>query len=162
MVGSGGAGKSTFARALGERTGLPVVHLDAHFWRPGWAEPPRDEWRAQQAELVAADEWIMDGNYGGTFDLRFAAADTIVVMALSRWRCVAAVVRRVVRDHGRETQAPGCPERFDLAFLRWVWRYPIDARRRLDAALERVDGAEVVELTTRGAVRRFLAGVSGD
>lgn len=43
IIGSGGAGKSTLARALGGGLGLPVYHLDASFWRPGWTEPPRDE-----------------------------------------------------------------------------------------------------------------------
>ena len=45
VVGPGGAGKSTFARRLGERTGLPVIHLDEHYWRPGWEPTPDDEWR---------------------------------------------------------------------------------------------------------------------
>ena len=76
VVGPVGAGKSTFAAALGERTGLPVVHLDRHFWHPGWVETPRDEWRRRQAELFAGDRWIADGNYGRTFDERFSRADT--------------------------------------------------------------------------------------
>jgi adenylate kinase family enzyme len=42
VVGSGGAGKSTFAGALGAHTGLPVTHLDWHFWRPGWEPTPWD------------------------------------------------------------------------------------------------------------------------
>jgi adenylate kinase family enzyme len=62
IVGSGGAGESTLAVELGRRTNLPVVHLDHHFWHPGWVETPRDEWRAVQQELFAGDEWIADGN----------------------------------------------------------------------------------------------------
>ena len=52
IVGPGGAGKSTFARALSERIGLPVVHLDHHFWKPGWVESSRDEWRSARADTV--------------------------------------------------------------------------------------------------------------
>ena len=55
MIGCGGAGKSTLARRLGELTGLPVVHLDALYWRPGWVPTPDDEWRALQAEVVARE-----------------------------------------------------------------------------------------------------------
>jgi adenylate kinase family enzyme len=44
VIGSGGAGKSTFSRRLGERTGLEVIHLDVEHWRPGWVEPPKEEW----------------------------------------------------------------------------------------------------------------------
>ena len=84
IIGSSGAGKSTLARRLGERTGLPVVHLDEHFWRPGWVETSRGEWRAVQTALCAQDAWIMDGNYSGTLDVRLARADTVVFLDLPR------------------------------------------------------------------------------
>ena len=58
MVGPGGAGKSTFARELGRRTGLPVVPLDRHYWKPGWSATPREDWAALQAQLLAGDGWI--------------------------------------------------------------------------------------------------------
>lgn len=156
VVGSGGAGKSTFAAALGSRTGIPVHHLDRSFWHPGWVETPRDEWRALQEELLAGDRWIADGNYGGTFDVRFARADTVIVLALSRWRCVPRVLRRSIRNRGRSIQAEGCPERVDLAFVRWVWRYGTDSRPRLDAALARHPHLAVVELRTPREVADFL------
>jgi adenylate kinase family enzyme len=158
VVGSGGAGKSTFARQLGERTGIPVIHLDRHYWKPGWVQTAPHQWRARQAELVAGESWIIDGNYGGTFDVRFACADTVIVLALPRWLCVTRALRRTLRDRGRDLQAGGCPERVDLAFLRWVWRYPIDSRPRLNAALERhQDRLRVIELTSPTEVRMFLA-----
>lgn len=81
VVGSGGAGKWTFARQLGERTGIPVVHLDHHYWKPGWVQTAPHQWWARQAELVAGESWIIDGNYGGTFDVRFPCADTVIVLA---------------------------------------------------------------------------------
>lgn len=161
IVGAGGAGKSTLARALGERTGLPVVHLDEHYWQPGWVEPPRDEWRARQAELCAGDRWIMDGNYGGTIDLRLDRADTLVFLDLPRRVTVPGVLRRWAGNRGRSVQAPGCPERADAAFLRWVWDYPTGGRVRLLDALHahgRHD-LDVVTLGSRRAVRRWLATV---
>lgn len=68
VVGSGGAGKSTFARELGRRTGIPVIHLDQHHWKPGWVAAAADERRAIQRDLLSGGAWIVDGNYGGTFD----------------------------------------------------------------------------------------------
>lgn len=112
VVGPGGAGQSTFATALGEATGLPVVHLDRHFWQPGWVETPRDEWQERQRELCAGERWIADGNYGGTFDERFARADTVVVVARNRVACVASALWRTTRNYGKAIQADGCPERF--------------------------------------------------
>lgn len=157
VVGSGGAGKTTFARRLGERMGIPVVHLDRHYWKPGWTPTSSKEWRALQANLVAGERWVIDGNYGGTFDMRFERADTVVVLALSRSRCLAHVLRRTITNWGRAVQADDCPERVDPAFLRWIWRYPLDSRPRLDAALERHRGhLRVVELTSPGKVKEFL------
>jgi len=63
VVGSGGAGKSTFATELGRRLGLPVIHLDEHYWQPGWVATPAEQWQDRQRGLVAYDCWIVDGNY---------------------------------------------------------------------------------------------------
>jgi adenylate kinase family enzyme len=165
IVGSGGAGKTSFAVELARRTGLPVVHLDRLHWKPAWIETPAEEWATVVANVVAGDEWVVDGNYGGTFGIRFERADTVIVLALSRWRCTSRVLWRTVTNYGREVQADGCPERFDGKFIRWVWRYPKDGRRRLDAALRTYeDRLRVVELRTPGEVRQFLEdlGARGD
>ena len=61
VTGLAGSGKSTFSRALAARTGLPVVHLDLHFWKPGWVAPTDGEWGETQREVLAGDAWIADG-----------------------------------------------------------------------------------------------------
>jgi adenylate kinase family enzyme len=156
-VGSGGVGKSTFADSLALRTGIPVVHLDQRFWKPGWVETSRGDWVEVQQEIVSRDAWIADGNYGRTLDVRFVRADTVIILSLPRWRCVARAMRRSLRFHGQDIQALGCPEHVDYKFFRWIWRYPIDSRPRLDAALERHrEHLEVVELTTRSEIATFL------
>ena len=159
VVGSGGAGKSTSARRLGDRLGLRVIHLDEHYWQPGWVATPSDEWHAVQRELIAGERWIVDGNYGSTLDLRLERADTVVVLALPRWRCLLGVLRRWLRYYGRDVQAPGCPERVELAFLRWVWNYPTTGRARLQAALaaHADDQTRVIEIQTPVQLRAFLA-----
>jgi adenylate kinase family enzyme len=163
VVGSGGAGKTTFASELSRRTGLPVVHLDHLYWKPGWVETPSDEWRIVQDERLTADEWIVDGNYSGTFDVRFRRVDTIIVLALSRWRCLSRVLRRTISNHGRSVQAPGCPEHLDLKFLKWVWRYQQNSRPLLDVAIAENDGvAKLIELKTPHEVTLFLESLGPD
>jgi hypothetical protein len=78
VIGICGAGKSTFSRTLARKTGLPLIHLDKEYWKPGWTKTPRDLWRARVGELVAGDRWIIDGNYAGSLDLRLPRADTVV------------------------------------------------------------------------------------
>lgn len=132
VIGSAGAGKSTLARKLGAITGLPVVHLDALFWHPGWVETPRSEWRSIQEKLVEEPRWIIDGNYGSTLQIRLTAADTVIFLDLPPWVCLWRVVKRsFLSAEPRPDLAPGCPERLDLEYLRflaWVWRYPRDDR----------------------------------
>lgn len=156
-MGSGGAGKTTFAKELGRRTGLPVIHLDHLYWRPGWMETPKDVWRERQSEHLSGEQWIVDGNYAATYDLRFLRADTIIVLAPSRWRCTFRALCRSLTNRGRAILSPGCPERFDLEFLLWVWRYPRQTRPLLDAALQQLRGdTRLVELETSSQVRTFL------
>lgn len=160
IVGPSGAGKSTLARELGARLELPVIHLDAHYWRPGWIEPAKDEWAAQVDALVARDAWIMDGNYSGTFERRIAAADVIVFLDFPRWRCVAGVYTRWWKTRGRvrEDLGPGCPEKLPSpSFLKWItWDYPRRSRPRLVALLE-TSGKKVVVLRSRAEVERYAS-----
>jgi adenylate kinase family enzyme len=87
VTGMAGAGKSTFSRALAAKTGLPVIHLDIYYWKPGWVEPSEDEWREKQRALVSTDKWILDGNYHGTLDLRLERADKAVFLDIPWWVC---------------------------------------------------------------------------
>ena len=63
------------------------------------------------AGVVAADRWIVDGNYGGTLDLRLAVADMVLFLDMPRRVTIPAILRRRLRSHGQAVRAPGCPER---------------------------------------------------
>jgi adenylate kinase family enzyme len=158
VIGCGGAGKSTVARRLADRLGLPIVHLDRVYWRAGWTPTPEDEWRAVVAELIAKPRWVMDGNYGGTMAMRLSAADTVIFLDLPRVVCLWRVVKRRVMYHGRSRPdiAPGCAEQLNLEFLSWIlWTFPNRHRQR---NLERLKqgGARVIILTSQRQVDRFL------
>jgi len=142
LIGPGGAGKSTLATTLAQKTGLPLVHLDSLYWQPGWVPTSPEEWRRCVARLAEEDSWIMDGNFGGTLEMRLAAADTIVLMDLSPWVCVWRLLKRRVNFHGRSRpdMRAGCNERLDAAFLWWVLSY---RSRRLPALLLRLKQAEL-------------------
>jgi adenylate kinase family enzyme len=164
LIGSGGAGKSTLARALGARLGIRVIHLDAYFWQPGWVPTPREAWLELQRELMHAETWIMDGNYGGTMDARLALADTVIFLDLPRLTCISRALLRRVQYHGRSRpdMNPGCPEQIDLEFLRWIWDFPRIKRpgilKKLEAA--RRAGTRVIHLRSTRDVNRFLLGTS--
>jgi adenylate kinase family enzyme len=122
VTGLAGSGKSTFSLALGAKTGLPVIHLDLHFWRPGWVAPSKEEWRDKQRVLLASDAWIADGNYHETLDLRLARADTVVFLDIPWWVCARRGFVRGVRKRPADCQLPeGCDESA-WRRLRTEWR----------------------------------------
>ena len=145
------------ATRLAATLGLPLVHLDREFHRPGWVEPPLEEWVARVEALIAGEEWVIDGNYGSTMELRLSRADTSVFLDLPTLTCVIGILGRVRRWHGRSRpdMAEGCPEHFNLDFLRYTRRFRRDTRPRVVERLSRFDG-EVVVLRSRRAVRRYL------
>lgn len=163
IIGCGGAGKSTLARELGDVLGIEVFHLDNLHWQPGWVPTADEAWKAMQRELVAGDAWIVDGNYGGTMDIRLEAADTVVFLDLPRRVCLRRVFWRWLRDRGRTRpdMGVGCPERFpDRAFLKWIWGYRRTRRpgilRRLELLASQRSEKTIVRLRSPAEVKRFL------
>ena len=163
MIGCAGAGKSTLAQEMGGGLGLEVIHLDRLFWRPGWVETPREEWRAIQEDLLRREAWIIDGNYGSTLPLRLAAADTVLFLDFPRLLCLVRVVRRWLANYGRVRPdlGPGCPERIDLEFIRWIWNFRRKSRPRILANLADFPAnKEPIVLRRPGEVRRLLQTLS--
>ena len=158
IIGCGGAGKSTLARQLGELTGLPVVHLDKLFWHPGWVESTKEEIDAKIAAALDEPQWIMDGNYNRTLPLRIRKCDAVIYLDFSRFACLMGVAKRVLTTYGtvRPDMADGCPERFDLDFLRWVWNFNKNKREQYYRLLNEAEGVETIVLKNRRAVRKFL------
>src|SRR2546423_2934048 len=161
LIGAGGSGKSVLAARIAAQTGLPLIHLDAVFWKPGWIETPRDEWKRIVEELVRRDAWVMDGNYGGTLDLRLAACDTVLFLDFRPIVCLWRVLKRRVQFHNKSRPDAGsdCPERFKLEFLRWIWTY---RKKRRPKILEKLSvagarGKQVIMLRNSKAVEDFVA-----
>jgi adenylate kinase family enzyme len=162
VIGSGGAGKSTFAARLAGRTGLPLIHLDAAYWKLGWVETPKPAWVEAVRRLAAGERWVMDGNYGGTLDLRLAACDTVILLDLPRLVCATRVLRRWMRFRGRSRpdMTPGCPERLSWEFLRWVWTYPSERRPGILLRLSRLRSDQrAIVLRSAGEVEDFLRSI---
>lgn len=162
VIGRSGGGKSTLSRRLGERLGMPVIHLDVLFWRPGWVESEPGPFRERVAAATAADRWITDGNFLSNADLYFTAADAIVWVDQPRLLCVRRALLRVLRERGRRRadMAEGCDEKFDLAFLAYIWNWDRLTRPRVEAALARhAPNTPLFRLTSDAAIADFLAGL---
>lgn len=125
IIGCSGAGKSTLARQLQKILGIELIHLDQYYWKANWVETPSEKWQSIVKELMHKNQWIMDGNYGGTMDLRLKEADTVIFLNFSTWLCLYRVVQRTIKYYGRNRpdMSIGCNERFTFQFLEYVYNY---------------------------------------
>ena len=166
VAGMMGSGKSTFARALAARTGLPVIHLDLHYWKPGWVRPSDDEWRERQRALIDGAAWIIDGNYTETLSLRLERAEAVVYLDSPWWLCASRAFVRGLRKPGGE-MPEGCQDsvlrrlRDEWGGVGSIWR-----NRRIEPEYARSEIARHQShvafhvLRSRREVRRFLDAVS--
>lgn len=139
VIGTSGAGKTTFARRLGAALDLPVVELDSLFHLPGWNQRPVEEFRSLVAEASCRDAWVIDGNYSAVRDLVWSRAQVVVWLDYPRWRVMTRVIRRTLRRVvTREVLWSGLREplsnltRLDpqKSIISWAWTTYTDRRRR--------------------------------
>ena len=162
VIGCSGAGKSTLSRALGEKLGIPVTHLDQLWWTGDWENVTKEEFDEKLAAALAAPCWIVDGNYSRTMEMRMKECDTIIYLDFSRWECLLGMFQRVTRFYGKKRPDMGgsCRERFDPAFIKWIWNFNKENRVRNYTWLAKAKHAESIVLKSRREVRTFLKQLS--
>jgi len=152
VAGSQGSGKTTLALKLGRALGVPVIHGDVLYFRPGWKPSEVGDLRARVSRAIAGEGWVFDGSFDGlALDLTVAAADTFVFIERPRWQCLWRVLMRSLfhRDRRRPDLPEGCPEMLDWSLLKQTWRY--NAVRRPEIERERAQyGAHVAVMRLRG------------
>ncbi|MCI3918977.1 DNA topology modulation protein [Paenibacillus sp. TRM 82003] len=158
IIGSGGAGKSTLASQLADILDIPVHHLDAYYWKPGWTPSPNDEWDQFQETLVQEESWIIDGNYGRTHDIRMRRADVIILLDFSKCVTVYRVLKRRIIYHGktRPDLNENCPESLDFEFIKWVWNFKKTRIPGIMEKLKEYQDKKIIILKSPKNVRQLL------
>lgn len=131
IVGPSGAGKSTLARTLGKKFNLPVFHMDQLFFDPGWIEKSKEALVEEVEHILEKnEEWVFEGNYSRTLPSRLAVSTQVIFLDYPRYLYVYRVAKRLLTTYGkvREDMAPGCPERINLPFLKYVWEFKTKRR----------------------------------
>lgn len=121
-MGSSASGKSTLARTLSKQLNIEVYHIDRMFWKSGWVSIGADALKEELEKVTALDEWIIDGNYSKTLDVRLPRATHIIYLERSTiGNLFRAFKRRMMyRNQSRPDIAEGCPEKIDLEFIMWI------------------------------------------
>jgi len=160
VLGMGGAGKSVLARRLGAAWALPVLHLDAVFWGPGWRPTPPEVWWEVVAGLAAGERWVIEGAYPEVAEVALPRAQLAVLLDLPRRVTLPRLLRRPLRrsDRNRGDLPRGLGHLVDRDNLSWAWQWPERERPAVVAALDAFPG-DVVVLASRRAIRRWRRGI---
>lgn len=159
VIGSAGSGKSTLAQKLGEMFNLPVIHLDKYFWRPNWVPTPNNDWDKIVEEITMEEQWIIDGNYSRTMDIRMKRADLIIYLDMPRRLCMYRIFKRRAMYHkrSRPDMNEDCPEKLDLDFIKWVWNYRKRSRiQTLERLAQVKNQKKIIIVQTRKEVDRLI------
>ncbi len=134
VIGSPGAGKSTFSRKLRDMTGLPLYHLDMIWHRPNQTTVSKQEFDERLREILAKDCWIIDGNYSRTLELRLQYCDTVFLLDFPLETCLAGAESRIGK--ARE-DLPWLETEFDPEFRQFILDFPKDSLPRIYRLLEK-------------------------
>lgn len=161
IIGSCGSGKSTLAVKLNKITNIPVIHLDKEYWNPGWKETPQEQWHEKQYQLLGkSDCWIADGNFQGSLDIRLNMTDTVIFLDYNRYICLYRAFKRWLTNYGktRKDMADGCIEKMDIAFFKYIWRFPLDSRYKIINKLKEYHNVNKIILKNPKETEKFING----
>ena len=153
IIGCPGSGKSTFARALAAKTGLPLYYLDAIWHKPDKTHIPREEFDARMAEILPTDQWIIDGNYSRTLEIRMRACDTVFFFDLPTQVCLEGAAARVgkVRE-----EMPWIETELDPEFKKEIEDFPSKNLPTTYALFEKYSDKRIVIFRSREEADKFL------
>jgi adenylate kinase family enzyme len=163
---SAGVGKSTFARKLGELLEVSVYHLDALYWKPEWKEASLEEFADDQQKIVSLDQWIIEGNYSNTYDIRVQNADTIIYLELPLIVCLYRVFKRWIQNIGktRPDMGEGCKEKLDFQFLKFICTTYYPRKKKMESRLQAFKGTgsqkNIIKLKNKKEIHSYLETLS--
>ena len=153
VIGCPGGGKSTFSRALRDRVGLTLYHLDAIYWRDDRTHLSREEFYPLMREIIAREEWIMDGNYNSTLEWRISACDLLIFLDYPAEVCLEGV--RARRGQKR-SDMPWVEEGDDQEFLEFIRAFESESRPRILELIGKYPDKAVVTFRTREEAEGYL------
>ena len=115
VIGCPGSGKTTFAEKLNKKTGLPLYYLDAIWHKPDKTHIDRENFDEQISRIFDASEWIIDGNYNRTIEMRLQQCDTVFLFDLPTDVCIQGARDRLGE---RRYDLPWIDKELSESFLR--------------------------------------------
>ncbi|MGN1204311.1 MAG: adenylate kinase [Lachnospiraceae bacterium] len=121
VIGCPGAGKSTFARKLRDKTHLPLYYLDMLWHKPDRTTADKNQFDENLREIISKSEWIIDGNYSRTLEMRMQACDIIFLLDFPVEECLSGAESRIGK---KRADMPWIETEFDEEFRQWIIDFP--------------------------------------
>ena len=153
VIGCPGSGKSTFARKLHEKCGLPLYYLDMIWWKDDETTISKDEFDAKLQKILMRDAWIIDGNYNRTLEMRIDACDTVFFLDLPAEACVKGIKARVGT---KREDMPWVEKTVDDEFLQFVLDFEKDSRPHILQLLEKYPQKNIVVFRSHEDANAYL------
>ena len=155
VIGCPGSGKSTFSRALHNKTGIPLYHLDMMYWNEDKTTVEKSVFLDRLSAALDKDEWIVDGNYVSTMELRLAACDTVIFLDYTLEVCLDGIRER--RGKPR-SDMPWTETEEDAEFIEFIKSYEEAQKPKVLKLLEEYSDKKVIIFTSRKEADEFLRG----
>ncbi|MCX7352934.1 MAG: 50S ribosome-binding GTPase [Proteobacteria bacterium] len=164
IFGRPGSGKSTFTNALHKTTGLPLHHLDKHFFTKNWIERDTQEFLKIQQSIVDTNSWIIDGNSIKSLEMRYRRADLVLYLNFPRWLCYIRVFKRIFdKSIEIDDRAEDCPEKASWRLLKYMWTFDQRVEKPITYLREKYPNAKFVKISNDWDLSKIeLSFVNGD
>jgi len=134
VLGCSGSGKSTFSKKLHQITGFPLIHLDNIWWKPDRTHISRTEFDERLQVVLEEEQWILDGDYSRTYEVRFKACDTVIFLDYSLEECMQGITERIGKER---TDIPWVENQLDSELVKLVQNYSKENRPSVYALMEK-------------------------
>ena len=156
VIGCPGSGKSTFSRELNKITDIPLFHLDMMYWNPDKSKVDKAIFLERLSDAMALEEWIIDGNYGSTMEMRMAACDTVIFLDYTPDVCLDGVVKR--RGKPR-SDMPWTETEDDEEFMEFIRNFNAESRPKIIELIGEYKDKKVYIFTDRFEADEFLRNI---
>lgn len=158
VIGSPGAGKSTFARKLRDMTGLPLYYLDMLWHRPDQTNISKEAFDTRLGEMLKTDKWIIDGNYLRTLEMRLRECDTVFLMDYPLEVCILGAQSRIGK---KREDLPWVESEFDEEFKQWIIDFPKNQLPRTYELLSQYrESSNIIIFRSRKEAEEYLEGMA--
>ena len=153
VIGCPGSGKSTLSRELHNKTGIPLYHLDMMYWNADKTTVERRVFLERLSRVLQKGEWIIDGNYSTTMELRIAACDTVIFLDYPTDLCLAGIRER----RGKlRSDMPWIETEDDAEFIEFIKSYDEKQKPRVLDLFEKYSEKNIIILKSREMADEFL------